>query len=116
MEHTVEAVMTSQVVTARPSTPFQELVRLLESARACPVQATNRREAADLEVPWAACSALAPTLQRTRMPTSASREATTRRRNPEPVTTASKLLAITTAPSAAPGPNRRCRWAHPGRT
>ena len=30
MEHTVEAVMTSQVVTARPSSPFQELVRLLE--------------------------------------------------------------------------------------
>src|SRR6266498_4463894 len=30
MEHTVEAVMTSEVVTAQPSTPFQELVRLLE--------------------------------------------------------------------------------------
>src|SRR6266498_1233757 len=30
MEHTVEAVMTSEVVTARPSTPFHELVRLLE--------------------------------------------------------------------------------------
>ena len=30
MEHTVEAVMTSQVVTARPSSPFHELVRLLE--------------------------------------------------------------------------------------
>jgi CBS-domain-containing membrane protein len=30
MEHKVEAVMTSQVLTARPSTPFQELVRLLE--------------------------------------------------------------------------------------
>jgi CBS domain-containing protein len=30
MEHTVEAVMTSQVVTVRPSSPFQELVRLLE--------------------------------------------------------------------------------------
>jgi CBS domain-containing protein len=30
MEHTVEAVMTSQVITARPTTPFQELVRLLE--------------------------------------------------------------------------------------
>jgi CBS-domain-containing membrane protein len=30
MEHTVEAVMTSDVVTAQPSTPFQELVRLLE--------------------------------------------------------------------------------------
>ncbi len=30
MEHTVEAVMTSQVVTARPATPFHELVRLLE--------------------------------------------------------------------------------------
>lgn len=30
MEHTVEAVMTTQVVTARPSTPFRELVRLLE--------------------------------------------------------------------------------------
>ena len=30
MEHTVEAVMTSQVVTARPTTPFHELVRLLE--------------------------------------------------------------------------------------
>jgi CBS domain-containing protein len=30
MEHTVEAVMTSQVVTARLSTPFQDLVRLLE--------------------------------------------------------------------------------------
>jgi CBS domain-containing protein len=30
MEHKVEAVMTSQVITARPSTPFQELVRLLE--------------------------------------------------------------------------------------
>jgi CBS domain-containing protein len=30
MEHKVEAVMTSQVVTARPATPFHELVRLLE--------------------------------------------------------------------------------------
>jgi CBS domain-containing protein len=30
MEHKVEAVMTSQVVTVRPSSPFQELVRLLE--------------------------------------------------------------------------------------
>src|SRR6266511_2411258 len=30
MEHTVDAVMTSEVVTAQPSTPFQELVRLLE--------------------------------------------------------------------------------------
>jgi len=30
MDHTVEAVMTSQVVTARPATPFHELVRLLE--------------------------------------------------------------------------------------
>ena len=30
MEHTVEAVMTSQVVTARPTSPFHELVRLLE--------------------------------------------------------------------------------------
>jgi CBS domain-containing protein len=30
MDHKVEAVMTSQVVTAPPSTPFQELVRLLE--------------------------------------------------------------------------------------
>jgi CBS-domain-containing membrane protein len=30
MKHTVEAVMTSQVVTARPATPFHELVRLLE--------------------------------------------------------------------------------------
>ena len=30
MEHKVEAVMTSQVVTARPSSPFHELVRLLE--------------------------------------------------------------------------------------
>jgi CBS domain-containing protein len=30
MEHTVEAVMTSQVVTARPATPFHELVRLLQ--------------------------------------------------------------------------------------
>ncbi len=30
MDHKVEAVMTSQVVTARPSSPFQELVRLLE--------------------------------------------------------------------------------------
>jgi CBS domain-containing protein len=30
MKHTVEAVMTGQVVTARPATPFQELVRLLE--------------------------------------------------------------------------------------
>ena len=33
MEHTVEAVMTSQVVTARPSSRFQELVRLLERHR-----------------------------------------------------------------------------------
>jgi CBS domain-containing protein len=33
MEHKVEAVMTSQVVTARPSTPFWELVRLLEQHR-----------------------------------------------------------------------------------
>ena len=30
MEHKVEAVMTSQVVTVRPSSPFHELVRLLE--------------------------------------------------------------------------------------
>jgi CBS domain-containing protein len=30
MEHKVEAVMTSQVVTVGPSSPFQELVRLLE--------------------------------------------------------------------------------------
>jgi CBS domain-containing protein len=30
MDHKVEAVMTSQVVTARPTTPFHELVRLLE--------------------------------------------------------------------------------------
>jgi len=30
MEHTVEAVMTSQVVTARPASPSHELVRLLE--------------------------------------------------------------------------------------
>src|SRR6266508_1477173 len=33
MEHTVEAVMTSQVVTARPATPFHELVRLLEQCQ-----------------------------------------------------------------------------------
>jgi hypothetical protein len=33
MEHRVESVMTSQVVTARPSTPFQNLVRLLERHR-----------------------------------------------------------------------------------
>jgi CBS-domain-containing membrane protein len=30
MEHTVEAVMTSQVVTARPASPSHELMRLLE--------------------------------------------------------------------------------------
>jgi CBS domain-containing protein len=45
MEHKVEAVMTSQVVTARPSTPFQELVRLLEQHRisALPVTDDNGR-------------------------------------------------------------------------
>jgi CBS domain-containing protein len=45
MEHTVEAVMTSHVVTARPSTPFQELVRLLEQHRisALPVTDDNGR-------------------------------------------------------------------------
>jgi len=33
MEHPVEAVLTSQVVTARPATPFHELVRLLEQCQ-----------------------------------------------------------------------------------
>ncbi len=32
-EHNVESVMTAEVVTARPSTPFHELVRLLEQHR-----------------------------------------------------------------------------------
>jgi CBS-domain-containing membrane protein len=45
MEHKVDAVMTSQVVTARPSTPFQELVRLLQQHRisALPVTDDNGR-------------------------------------------------------------------------
>ena len=38
MEHTVEAVMTSQVVTARPATPFHELVRLLEQCQISALQ------------------------------------------------------------------------------
>jgi CBS domain-containing protein len=33
MEHTIESVMTTEVVTARPSTPFQELVDLLQRKR-----------------------------------------------------------------------------------
>jgi CBS-domain-containing membrane protein len=33
MEHTVESVMTTKVVTARPSTPFRELVDLLQQKR-----------------------------------------------------------------------------------
>jgi CBS domain-containing protein len=33
MEHRIESVMTTQVVTARPSTPFRELVELLQRKR-----------------------------------------------------------------------------------
>jgi hypothetical protein len=36
MKHTVHAVMTTQVVTARPSSPFHELVRLLEHTTSAP--------------------------------------------------------------------------------
>src|SRR6266536_1904944 len=33
MKHTIESVMTAEVVTARPSTPFRELVDLLQCNR-----------------------------------------------------------------------------------
>ncbi len=41
MEHKVESVMTAEVVTVRPSTPFHELVRLLEQHRVSALPVTD---------------------------------------------------------------------------
>lgn len=41
MKHTVESVMTAEVVTVRPSTPFRELVRLLEQHRISALPVTD---------------------------------------------------------------------------
>jgi CBS domain-containing protein len=41
MEHNVESVMTAEVVTARPSSPFRELVRLLERHRISALPVTD---------------------------------------------------------------------------
>lgn len=41
MEHTVESVMTAEVVTARPSSPFRELVRLLAQHRISALPVTD---------------------------------------------------------------------------
>ena len=45
MEQTIEAIMTTEAVTATPATPFRELVELLEQRRisALPVIDEERR-------------------------------------------------------------------------
>jgi CBS domain-containing protein len=43
MKHTVEAVMTAEVITARPSSPFLELVGLLEQHRISALPVTDDR-------------------------------------------------------------------------